>query len=77
MNKTEAAEAIACQVEVFARRTQQPATMDSIYAHLSECQAGHRGEFLAEAAKTANHKTVRKIVNANMKLMGDYHLIGA
>lgn len=77
MTKTEAAEAIATQVEVFARRTQQPVTRDSVWAHLSECGGGHRGEYLAAAAKVANHKTVLRIVNANLKLMGEYHLIAA
>jgi hypothetical protein len=75
MTKTEAAETIATQVEVFARRSQQAVTRDSVWAALSECGAGHRGEFLAAAAKTANYKTVRRIVDANLKLMGDYHLI--
>lgn len=77
MTKTEAAETIACQVEAFARRTQQPVTRDSVWGALSECGAGHRGSYLAAAAKLANHKTVLRIVNANLKLMGEYHLIAA
>ena len=75
MSKTEAAETIACQVEVFARKAQQPVTRDSVWEALSECGAGHRGEYLAAAAAAANYKTVLRIVNANLKLMGEYHLI--
>lgn len=76
MNKTEAAETIAIQVEAFARRTQQPITSDSVWGHLSECAAGHRGEYLAEAAKMANHKTVLRVAIANVRRMDEHHLIG-
>jgi len=77
MTKTEAAETIAIQVTVFARQTQQPVTKTAVWEHLSECQSGHRGEYLATAAKIANHKTVMRRCIADLKLMGDYHLIGA
>jgi len=76
MTKTEAAETIAIQVEAFARRTQQPITRDAVWAHLSECAAGHRGEYLAEAAKLANHKTVLRVAIANVRRMDEHHLIG-
>lgn len=77
MTKTEAAEAIALQVTVFAYKTQQPITKMSVWEALSECGAGHRGEFLATAAKIANHKTVLKLAIADAKLMNRHHLIGA
>ena len=77
MTKTEAAEAIAIQVEAFARRTQQPITRDAVWAHLSECAAGHRGEYLAEAAKIANHTTVLRLAITNVKRMDEHHLIGS
>lgn len=77
MTKTEANQAIALQVTVFARRTQQAITKTAVEEHLSECGAGHRGEYLAAAAAAANYKTVLKIAIADAKLMGDYHLIGA
>lgn len=66
MNKTEAADAIATQVIAFCFRTGQPVNGDSIWAHLSECQNGHRGDYLAAAGKAANHKTVKTLVRKNL-----------
>ena len=73
MTKTEAAENIANEVIVFAKRTGQAVTMDSIYAALSECGAGHRGSYLAASANAANAKTVATLVRKYLKY--DYHLI--
>ena len=77
MSKSEAAEAIALQVTVFANKHQQPFTMTSVWEVLSDCQGGYRGEYLAAAARIANHKTVYRLCVADAKLMGRYHLIGA
>lgn len=73
MTKTEAADTIANQVIVFAKNTGQPVTKDSIWAVLSECQAGHRGSFLAASARTANAKTVATLVRKHLKY--DAHLL--
>ena len=73
MNKTEAAENIANEVIVFAKRTGQAVTKDSIWAALSECAAGHRGSYLAASANAANAKTVTALVRKHLKY--DYHLI--
>ena len=73
MNKTEAAENIANEVIVFAKRTGQAVTKDSIWAALSECVAGHRGSYLAASAKAANAKTVATLVRKHLKY--DAHLL--
>jgi hypothetical protein len=66
MTKIEAADNIANQVIAFAVRTGQPVNSDSVWAALSECGAGHRGEYLAASAKAANHKTVTRLVRKNL-----------
>ena len=73
MNKIEATENIANQVIVFAKRTGQPVTMDSIWAAFSECAAGHRGSYLAASAKTANAYTVATLVRKHLRY--DSHLL--
>jgi len=73
MTKTEAAENIANEVIVFSKRTGQPVTMDSIYAALSECAAGHRGSYLAASANAASAKTVATLVRKHLR--HDSHLL--
>jgi hypothetical protein len=76
VNKTEAAEVIALQVIVFARKYQQPFTLLNVQEHMSECINGYRGEYLARAAKLANHKTVYRLAVKSAQQTMDTHLVG-
>lgn len=75
--KSEATQALALQVTVFATKHQQAVTKLAVQEHISECATGHRGEYLQHCALLVSYKAVHKLAVEQLKQQGDYHLIGA
>lgn len=75
MTKTEAAEIIATQAIVFARRTGQPITMLAIDEHMCEAQVHRAGTMLGQAAAIANRRTVARTIRSRARSMGETHLL--
>lgn len=75
MRQNEAAEAIAIQATVFARRTGQPITMMAIWETLSECGGGHKGAYLKQAAEQANVKTIKRKIRQSLRMTDQPELI--
>lgn len=65
MTKSEAAETVALHVRVAVRKG---ATLSITLAEeiVSEFRGGHRGEFLQEAARIANPKTVLRLARKGL-----------
>lgn len=75
MTKTEAANEIARHVNVAARHSGKTINKMLVAEIMSEYGAGHRGQFLADAANTANWRTVLTAARKQAKAQGEYHLI--
>lgn len=75
MTKSEAAATIALHVNVAARRSGKVIDKMLVAEIMSEFGCGHRGPFLAEAANTANWRTVLSAARKSAREQGEYHLI--